>query len=253
MTTKEARQYLLAYRPELCDDPAWKDDPRLREALDLAEANPELRAWWDQHCEFDRTARQAFQDIPVPLDGLTRILEQARRGEQGKPPARGMELNWGWLVPAAAVLIGLALLLWPRPPASPELDFDTYRARMMRNVLREYAMSILTNDLSAIQVHLQEMKAPSTFEEPAGLSALTRTGAGVVGWRTNQVAMVCYDRGDQQMLFLFVAHRNDVPDAPGWPPSTVMDKGLQTVTWTTNDWVYLLAGPQGESLEKHAP
>ena len=248
MTLEEAKQYLRAYRPGLREDPAWKDDTRLAHALERVESDPELRAWWDEHCAFDRTVRRQFRDILFPRDGMARLLARGVPGSERVVPTR-----WGRRrvlgLAAAAILMGLAVVVF-RPGLLRDSDptFATYRARMVGHALRDYPMSVFTNAMPAIRSHLRNQNAPAAFHEPEGLAALTHTGAGVLGWRTNSVSMVCYDRGDQQMLFLFVVLREAVPDSPTWPPQSMVENRLQTLSWTAHQWLYLLAGPLDDPL-----
>jgi hypothetical protein len=56
--------------------------------------------------------------------------------------------------------------------------------------------------------------------------------------------MVCFDRGDKQMLFLFVMKRSAVKDPP--PPTPQLGKVRQmlTASWTQGENTYVLAGPE---------
>jgi hypothetical protein len=56
--------------------------------------------------------------------------------------------------------------------------------------------------------------------------------------------MVCFDRGDKQMVFLFVMKRAALKDPPPAKPLITRIDALTTVSWTTGDRTYLLAGPQ---------
>jgi hypothetical protein len=56
--------------------------------------------------------------------------------------------------------------------------------------------------------------------------------------------MVCFDRGDQQMLYLFVLDRAVLPDSPPATPELAPVNRLVTASWTHGNRTYLLAGPQ---------
>jgi hypothetical protein len=56
--------------------------------------------------------------------------------------------------------------------------------------------------------------------------------------------MVCFDRGDGRMLYLFVMDRSAVKDAPPVTPGVVTANKLVTASWTRGDRTYLLAGPE---------
>ena len=55
--------------------------------------------------------------------------------------------------------------------------------------------------------------------------------------------MVCFDRGDRQMLFLFVLGRSALKDAPSTAAEMAKVNKLMTQSWTQGDKTYLLAGP----------
>jgi len=98
---------------------------------------------------------------------------------------------------------------------------------------------------------LEERGAPSDYELTKGLEKLTLTGAGLLRWRSNPVAMVCFDRGDKQMVFLFVMNKAAVKDSPpAAPPQVAQVNKLLTVSWTRDDYSYVLAGPEEPDFEK---
>jgi hypothetical protein len=57
---------------------------------------------------------------------------------------------------------------------------------------------------------------------------------------------MCYNRGDDQMLFLFVIDRaalRNPPPPPDRARRSVMNR-LTTLSWTEGDRAYVLAGPE---------
>jgi hypothetical protein len=85
--------------------------------------------------------------------------------------------------------------------------------------------------------------SPSDYETTPGLERLQLTGGGVLKWRNNPVTMVCFDRGDKEMLYLFVADLAAIKDPPPAEPKVKSVSDLVTVSWTRGGKVYLLAGP----------
>jgi hypothetical protein len=66
--------------------------------------------------------------------------------------------------------------------------------------------------------------------------------------------MVCFDRGDQQMLFLFVVSRDAIKGEPGATPQVHVTNGLQTASWSDRTNVYVLAGPpDADFVAKYGP
>jgi hypothetical protein len=62
--------------------------------------------------------------------------------------------------------------------------------------------------------------------------------------------MVCFNRGDNQMLFLFVMKRDALSDPPGSTPQASKANDLAIVRWTQGDKAYLLAGPEESGFVK---
>ena len=105
-------------------------------------------------------------------------------------------------------------------------------------------MDIKTNDMRMVRQDLASRGAPSDYVVPPGLERLRLTGGGRLTWRTNPVAMVCFDRGDRQMVFLFVLDRSAVKDPPPTTPRLHKVNELLTASWTQGDKTYVLAGPE---------
>ncbi len=238
MTRAEAQEILLLYRPDM--DEAV--DPQMAAALDLARRDPELGRWFDEHCAFQKAMREKFQQIEVPTDLKRRLLAQMNSEDKIIRPA----IWWrqpAWLAAAAAVILVIGIVaMWSRPSSSD--GFANYESRMVSGALRQYQMDIRTNNLEAVRHTLEALGAPGGYSIPKGLQRLSLTGGGALRWQDNPVAMVCFDRGDKQMLFLFVMNRAAIKDPPSETPTTGVVRGLFTASWSEGDKVYLLAGPQ---------
>ncbi|MCI0744187.1 MAG: hypothetical protein L0Y58_02175 [Verrucomicrobia subdivision 3 bacterium] len=243
MNADEARRILLLCRPGSGDS----DDPDIAEALQLAQRDPELRQWLDRHMAFQSAMRTRFAELPVPSDLKAAILERkiAWLPRWWQHPA--------WLAAAAviAVLVGIAAL-WLQP--SPTERFAFYRAHIATTGLREYRMDIKTNDLGEIRRRLAASGAPTNYVVPRKLEQLSVTGAARLRWNGNPVSMLCFDRGDKQMLLLFVIDRSALRGDPPPHPALAKVSRLQTASWTQGESIYLLAGPdEANFLEKYGP
>jgi hypothetical protein len=246
MTTAEARQILLLHRPGVEES----GDPQMAEALAMTRRDPELSRWFEEHCAFQNAMREKFRQMEVPSHLKEEILSRMEPERKIVRPAFWLRPAWLATAAAAAVLI-LGFGAWWLKPAHPD-RFANYESRMVGAVLREYTMDIQTNNLRAVRQHLAAEGAPRDYSIPRGLQKLTLTGGGTLHWRGNPVAMVCYDRGDKQMLFLFVMDRSAVKDAPPEAPETATVLGLSTASWSAGDKTYLLAGsPEPDFLKKY--
>jgi hypothetical protein len=237
MTSSQAKEILLLYRPGTAD----ATDPQMAEALALARQDPQLGLWFEQHRAFQATMRAGFRQIEVPAHLRTSLLIQ-------KPPRPALvtpQAWWRqpvWLTAVAAVLLVLVLsVVWLKPP-SPD-RFANFRSRMVGAVQLAYRMDIETNDMQQVRRFLASRGAPADYELARGLEHLRLTGGGRLTWRSNPVGMVCFDRGDKQMLFLFVMKRSAVKDPPK-TPQLVKVRQMLAASWTHGDNTYVLAGPE---------
>jgi hypothetical protein len=238
VNNSEAREVLLLYRPGTAE----VADPQMAEALELARQDPELGRWFEQHCAFQKAMRAKFQQIEVPAHLKASLLIRGAVAPKILPP----QAWWRspiWLTAAVAVVLLLGLsVVWLKPRVPDR--FANYQARMVSQALREYRMDLVTNDMHQIRQFMASRGAPDDYHVPQGLDHLQLTGGGRLTWRSNPVAMVCFDRGDKQMLFLFVMKRAALKDPPPEAPQVSRVSQLLTVSWTRGDNTYVLAGPE---------
>jgi hypothetical protein len=233
---QEAKRILELYRPGTAD----ARDPEIAAALDQVRGNAELQRWFEQHCALQRTLRRKFRDLPVSARLKESILAQrtiVRPEVWWRNPVR-------LAAAAALVLLAGVASLWFRPRV-PD-GFTDYRARMVSTALRvgTYQMSIVTNDMAPVRQFMEARGAPSDYRLTRGLGDLSLTGGDSLHWRGHPVSMVCFDRGDKQMLYLFVLPRTALKDPPPAVPELAKVNKLLTASWTEGDKVYLLAGPE---------
>ena len=234
MNSHEAKQILLLYRPGTAD----ADDPAIAEAIDLARHDPELQGWFDNHCAFQTALRAKFRQVPVPAQLKQTILAQRKV----IPLQPWWQRPSVWAAAAAVMVLGVWLAANWNHPRTPD-RFADFRARMIRTALREYRMDVVTNNMGQVRQFLAKRGAPADYVVPKGMAQLSLTGGGLLRWRSNPVSMVCFDRGDQQMLYLFVMNRNAVKDPPPPDPQVARVNKLITASWSTKDRTYVLAGP----------
>lgn len=215
-------------------------DAEVAEALRLVAAEPGLRAWWEEQQQFDRGVRAALEGLPVP-EGLEAAILA------GRTPARVVRFpdrrRWLWMGAAAAAAVVISMVgsvLWGRGTRTSE--WDTFRNRMARAALREYRMTLTTNDLGVIQGYLAQAGAPAAYELPVGVKGLPGLGCGVVRWQDRPVSMVCFDLGRKRILWLFVAEQASVRGAPVSNETRSERWGqLATTAWSDGRHVYLMA------------
>lgn len=240
MTAAQAKETLLLYRPDSADG----RDPDVAAALALTLQDEELRQWFHQHCAYQRAVRAQFRRLEPPPQLKAVILARHRIIRP--------TIWWRnplWLAAAASVVLLLSLTgLWLRP-RTPD-RFADYQSRLVRTVLREYHMDVVTHDMAQVRHHLSSGGAPADYVVPPGLERLSLTGGGLLRWRSHPVSMVCFDRGDTQMLFLFVVRRSALKDPPPATPQVHKVNKLLAASWSQGDKIYLLAGPEDSAFPR---
>jgi hypothetical protein len=238
VSPQEAKQILLLYRP----GSAEAADPQLAEALELARRDPQLGHWFDQHRSFQQAMRGKFRQIAVPAHLKSSLLIRGT-AQPSIPTAQVWWRRPAALAGAAAVVLMLAAVgFWLQPSRADR--FANFQNRMVGSALREYRMDLVTNDMRQVRQFLANRGAPADYELSRGLEKLQLTGAGLLRWRSNPVSMVCFNRGDNQMLFLFVMNRSALKDPPAETPQFAKVADLLTASWSRGDKTYLLAGPE---------
>jgi len=254
VTTQQAKQILLAYRP-------WTNDamdPEVAGALAMCRHDAELSSWLEQSNNSQFAVRAAFTAITPPEGLRQQIVAEIQ--------ARLRPVPW-WRKPAIAAAAAVALLilavgvLWTNYPRTADLDrsLTAYRNRMVRTVVRDYAsaMELETQDVSQIRDYLSRHAAHSDYALPKSLEQTPVVGCGKLSWLGKPVAMVCFRTGKplaagvKSDLFLFVIDGKDVVIPPQTAfPVFARSGPLATATWNAGGKIYLLAGADASDLRQ---
>src|SRR4030095_1699064 len=154
-----------------------------------------------------------------------------------RPPA--------WIAAAAGIALLIGLGAWFTGERKPD-RFADYRARMVRTVLREYRMDILTNDGEKVRQYMRDRGAPADYDVPKGLQKLAVKGGGLLGWRGERVTMVCFERNDKKLLYMLVLDRKAVKAPPPVNSEVAKVNKLTTASWSSGNRIYVLA-EEGDS------
>lgn len=236
MNRAQAKQILLLFRPGIIPD---AQDPELREAMDLARQDAELGKWFQQHQAFQASVSAKLKQIEVPAHLKNALLASPKIV---RPPAFWQRPLWIAAAAIFVILLGLAnFLLRPSVPDR----FADYRQTMVSEAVRVYGMDLVTNSEAQLRGFLDRKGAPADYQLTQGLEKLPLKGGGLLRWRGNPVSMVCFERGTNQMLFLFVLKRSALKDPPPEISKAELAQveGLTTTCWTRGSDTYLLAGP----------
>ena len=234
MNQHEVKTILFAWRPGC----GHERDPEVAQALEFARHDAALKQWLEVQTSFHRKLGESLRQAPIPGGLRERILHGARNT---RPRFRAWPRS---IALAAAAAVVISLLAWWMKPA-PMDSFPQFRDRMVRAVVRQYTMDIVTNDMTEIRRFLGKNQAPSDYVLPPALARLPATGAGLLRWRDRRVSMVCLDSGEQGTLFLFIVEAAAVLEGPGQTPDFKSVSKLNTASWTNGGKTYVLAGPGG--------
>ena len=251
MTTPQAKQILLAYRP-------WTNDAldaEIAEALAMCREDAELAKWFELHCALQNAIHARLKAMAVPEGLRQQIIAEF------KP--LGLAVWWRRpeaLATAAVMMLLIAVgLIWLNLSGRSEQDvsFAAYRNRMVRTAVRAYGMDLETNDAGRIRAYLAGHQAHSDYVLPKRLEQLPAVGCGALSWQGKPVAMVCFRTGKplapgmKSDLFLFVIDQKDL----AYRPATSMTEfaavsNLATASWTAGGKVYLLAAFDESELKR---
>lgn len=251
MNSQEAKDVLLLYRPGVD-----RDDPDFAEAIAHARQDPELSAWFQQHCAFQEAARSAFNNIPVP-DGLKEQILSERKAHLTLSSRRRALVGAGALV--VITLAGFITFRTAFPPSPPrDFSFANFHDQMMGKIIRYPKMDLLTNDLHAIRRELAKHGQPANLAFTAPLDKVPGTGCASFDWHDKPVSMVCFNSGknanpNKPDLFLFIADKSSVTIPPPETPVIAHNRTVKTLvsgSWTSGDKVYVLGALGDEQFLK---
>jgi hypothetical protein len=234
---QQAKEILSVYRADLDE----ASDPFFAEALAQARRDPELGRWFEEQCAVDAAVRGKFQQIAVPASLPQRILAErkiVRPAIWWERPA---------LLAAAAAAIVLAVLAGYLLRQPNTQTFPAYRQNMAKLVSGEYKMMLETNDLNVIRQFLGENHGATDYVLTKEMAKLPAEGCALIHWHAQRVSLVCFDRGHDDDLFLFIVDRSALPDSP---PGTSVEfarvNNMTTASWTVGDKTYVLASKASE-------
>jgi hypothetical protein len=243
MDREHARDILRLYRPGTTD----ALDPQIAEALEVARADAELAHWLDEQCVVYTAIRSKLKHIQPPADLKRKILiENVGR-------KKVIHLRQPVLFAAAAAVLLLGAGLWMLLANHTDTSYASYLERMTGKVRRPYAMSMTSTNLADIRAYLQAHQWHSDYTLSKNLEKLPGEGCATITWHEKRVSLVCIDGGKThdgkpRDLWLFVANRSDISDAPASNrPHFEQVHGLTTASWADGNKLYVLAAFADES------
>ena len=229
MDSQEAKLILEAYRSGMDDA-----EPPFAEALAQARRDPALARWLQEQTALDAAIRGKLRSVDVPIGLKTRILANAKTEPRSSV--------WAWLTPAMALLVMVIAVFWLRPTG-----FAVYRGEMVKFVSVEYKLDVKTGNFEEFRQALAQNNSPSIPALPPALAKLELEGGCLMNWHGHKVTLICLEAKDHD-VWLFVAERQSLPDAPPATPVFAKTGKITTASWTADHLTYILA-TEGDEAE----
>jgi anti-sigma factor RsiW len=244
MNREEAKRILQMHRP----DDSFAAGPDVAEALALAQADPELKTWWESEQAFDRKVTSKLGGIPVPADLRETIL--GRRKIVSYTPQPPISF---WLAAAAAVAILCAIgtaqhVSWVASRHVTTADFEGAALGFLGNDAPSLAMT--SPDHDKIMAWLKQQNAP-TGDLPSKMATLPSVGCQKYDVHGHDMSLICFTMANGRIVHLFVVAQDALDDPPsrGAPDLKDID-GWSTASWSDGRMSYMLATQAGDDALK---
>lgn len=242
MNIQEAKLILGACRPRGQD----VADPRVQEALELANRDPELAAWHARESRMNAAlGGKVRAQCRPPADLKAAILAATRMA--GPVP---WSQQPAWITAMAAMLIGALVLFALVLPKKGGAEFAAFQNGMAEVLAsKEFHLDHTTPSASEARQWLADRRVDFTL--PAGLETQPTLGCRVIDWQGHQVSLVCFKLEGGETVHLFTVDRRALRDAPPEQLKFGAAGRYALAGWTRGEKVYLAASSKGEaSLRK---
>jgi hypothetical protein len=248
MKRDEAQFILRAYRAN-SDDAL---DPQFQAALELAKQDSELAKWFAEEQAVDAAfARHVRAGVPVPPN-LQKQLLLLRATTSCRPWWR--RSAWVGIAASIAVVLGATTVTWWRSIVQgreAEAQLGAFRVSMVGAVDRVHHEDVAGLRGEELRRWLRDHGGDAGFVLPAGLTEKDIMACKIVGWRQQQVTMLCL-KIDGKHTDLFVVDMGSLPRMPvGAEPRVASVGSVGTAAWRRDGKLYLLvANRPAEELKR---
>ncbi len=248
MDYQEAKSLLQVCRPGNAED---LNDPLMAEALEFAESDSELMAWFEAEQDFDRQMCDEFETIPTPPDLKASILSGMRahhaaaqnKTSEVEPtvpftenaateqPAEATTSRSWWARPsigiAAAIAVLLAISVLPRTPTSNQIatnSTNTTAVAGVPNIIQFLSEQIdgmpqrgfekVGNEVTPLKTFLASKGAPTPNSMPKTLEEMPVMGCVTFDYEGSKISMICFK--EKKVCHLITVNRNAINE--NFPP-----------------------------------
>ena len=233
MNSLEAKFILEACRSGDLD----ASDPKIAEALQAMESDPELANWFAATQELDRALIAKLKAVPVPADLAGRI-------RAGKPVAEVETTRWTrrqWLSLAALIVIMAALAALMIPRSAPA-DLATFRNDMAEFMDRRWdrTFDLADPEFAKVKQWLESRTDSIQIDVPLTLASSRTIGCKTLTWHGNTATLICFmPKNAGTVVHILVVNRSALTDAPGEEPQLARLTNWNSASWSRGNKVYL--------------
>jgi hypothetical protein len=243
MDKQNVRAVLSAYRA----NETFADDGRFEAARQQTETDPALAQWWKDEQDLDRLIAAKLAGVAAPAGLKSQLLNPERRSF----PSRAMWPRKMAMLAASIVLLAVFFGSWSGL-FQPATSLAEYRDEMVSFIRLDPPLDMKSSQLSQVTAFLKEHGAPSGLHVPGQLQQLGPVGCRTLRFRGGDVALICFRRGDGDLMHMFVIDRKAMAKVKSMEePQFAVEGDWMTAAWTDDEHTYLLAAKGSrESLAK---
>ncbi len=233
MNSLEAKFILEACRAGDLDE----SDPKIAEALQAMESDPELAQWFAATQECDRAVIAKLKAVPVPTD----LVERIRAGKSVTDTGINRWPRRQWLALAALVVVLAALAALVIPRTGPA-DLATFRNDMADFMDRrwDHTFDLSDPEFSKVKQWLESRSDSIQIDVPLTLAASRTIGCKTFNWHGNTATLICFTpKNAGTIVHILIVNRSAVTDAPGEEPQLAKLVNWNSAAWSRGDKVYL--------------
>jgi len=223
MNESEARLILANYT---LGEPK-ESDPRLEEALEVANANPELMAWWKQTRENDSLIRDRLHEFEPPSDLRTALQASLENVSKGKARRRLISRCLGLAASFAIIAAVYFQFIVDRS--------DEYSGPLVERAFN-YSfdgprLKYFDKDTAKITDWLEQQNFELPSQLPPRFLAQKGIGCRPLNWSESRVAIICVDA--EVVYHLFIAKNEEFEEVD---VSSAFEYEKRKAGWTVSKW-----------------
>ena len=266
MTPEEARFILAAVRPpsDTVDPmPSAAQDPNVAEAIRVMENDAELKAWYAEHCRFDKAIATQVSSIEPPSDLESNILAGLKVSGMIPWWQRG---TFRVLAVAASIMLIATVTYMARQGLIPESGSEMiagntteFRRSVVGEIKNLRNFDHMSDQSSQLVAWLNQQGAPTlaNLNLPSRLGDPGVAGCKMLDWQGHRVSLMCFlapdSAGETHSFHLVVVDDKVLPGVTEGHPLFASEDGWSTALWRQGSKVVMLAtdNPDPTELRKH--